>query len=92
MYPSIPIILNLEWRTLVRGSLVFFSADAAFHFELHETGELDGGFERNFLDDRIEKPVDEQSFSIGFFDATALQIEEFLGGDLLDGGLVLNLG
>lgn len=85
---KLEMCLEIEILRLV----FYFSSDTTFHIQLHEAGEFDGVFERDFLNDWIEKTVDEQSFSIGFFDTATLEIEEFLGGDFFDGGLMLDLG
>ena len=69
-------------------SSVIGLADRAFHLELDEAVHLDRVLHRQLLDDRLDEAVHDHGARLCLRQAAAHQVEELLGPDLGDGGLV----
>ena len=67
------------------------SAHRPFHLKLNELVHLDGVFHRQFLDERLDEPADNQGRCLGLGKAAAHQVEELLLADLGNTGLVADL-
>src|SRR5438128_9407215 len=65
-------------------------ADRAFHLELDQALELDGVFHRELADEIVDETVDTQAHGLRFAQAALLHVEDLLGADLADAGLVLD--
>src|SRR5262245_24437562 len=79
----------MAWRRDSKSASDAPSADGAFHFEVDEAFQLDAVFHRELADEVVDEAVHAEAHRLRFGEAALLHVEDLLGGNLRDAGLVL---